>query len=328
MVEAASSARDLSGSLVVMLTYDCQLRCAYCEVIKGAREMSWQTLRASVDLLFTARHERLQLRYFGGEPLLRFDLVKRAIEYAEERRSREGRSVRHQITTNGLLLDDGKLEWLSGHDVEILFSLDGSAATHKRQRQGPGGGTGYWRLRANLEALRRSGIPYFANLVLVPGGDERAREDLGLLSALGVGRVQIGYQVGVRWEAHERAGMVSLMEETLKRGGMEIMNLHNGCEPVMLTDEILIDTDGEILHDGAVFLERRFPRFRRALRLGNLRDGPDRASLQRSKAQVLRIIMDCYPPATPEGRLFLNNLLVGIEVGRCVERLRREGAAA
>lgn len=323
-------ARDLSGSLMVMVTYACQLRCGYCEVLKVPRTMPWATLRKSVDLLLTAGKDRLHLRYFGGEPLLRFDLVQRAIGYAERRQKPRGKKIRHMITTNGVLLDPRKIAWLSRHDVEVMLSLDGPGATQRRQRPSASGRDTQARLRANLKALQRSGIPYFVNTVVRPGGHHQARTDLELMASWGVRRAQICYQVATPWDAAQTAGLLDLTEAAVEGwrggGGMEILNLNNGCEPVMLSDEILVDTDGEIYLDGAIFLERSFPRLREFMRLGSLEEGPGMADLQRSKAEVLRLVKECYPPDTVEGRLFLNNLGLGLEVGRRMSGLQRAGA--
>lgn len=323
--------RDLSGSMMLMLTYACQLRCGYCEVLKTPRSISWKNLRAAMDLLFTGEREYLQMRYFGGEPLLRFDLLQRAIEYAESRQARDGKRVRHMISTNGLLLDEKKLAWLSGRDVEIMMSLDGAAATQRRQRPAADGRSVYPVLRANLRALQRSGCLYFINMVVVPGGHERAREDLRFLASLGVSRVQICYQVVTHWDAGQRAGLLAVIEEAVragrKAGGMEILNLNNECEPVMLSDEILVDTDGTIVLNGAVFLERGLPRMREPLRLGRLGDGSRLADLQRNKEEIYRLVQRCYPPDTAEGRLFLNNIGFGLEVGRRMKVLQREPIA-
>lgn len=322
--------RDLSGSLMVMITYACQLRCAYCAVLRGGRTMGWETLRSAIDLLFTAERDRLQLRYFGGEPLIRFDLIRRAIRYAESRQAAAGKRVRHMITTNGILLDEEKLSWLSGRDVEIMFSLDGSAETHRLWRPALGGRNVHGRLLANLRALRRSRIPHFVNVVVVPGGLERARKDLSLLASWGVGRVQIGYRVGAAWSEGEKDDFLRFMAETVRREfqapRMEILNLNSECEPVMLSDELIVDTDGGIYLDAAVFMERRFPDLRGALRVGSLGEAAGLSELQRTRTQVLRLCRRCYPPRTPLGRLFLNNLALGLETGRLMAGLQREAA--
>ena len=321
--------RDYSGSLMVMVTYDCQFRCVYCGVRRAARAMPWETLRSAIELLLQTRQPSLQLRYFGGEPLLRFDLIRRAIAYTERRRASAGKSVRHMITTNGLLLDRKKLAWLSGRDVEIMFSCDGSAQAHRRLRPLAGGRDVHDRLRANLASLRDSGARFFVNFVVDPDGLEAAREGLALLASWGVGRVQIGYRVGVAWGRRQRAAYLALLTEAIRLSrarGMDVLNLHNESEPVMLSDELLVDTDGGIYLDAAVFVERSFPALRRALCVGRLGEAEDLGRLQRTRSEILRLFRGCYPPATARGRLLLNNLALGLDVARLISGLQREKA--
>ncbi|MBI5241266.1 MAG: radical SAM protein [Elusimicrobia bacterium] len=296
-------ARDYSGSLMVMLTYACQMRCAYCGVRNRPVHMGWETLRRGLDLLFTAPRQDLQLRYFGGEPLLRFGLIQKAVDHA----GRSGRSVRHMITTNGLLLDAKKLSWLSGRDVEIMFSLDGLARTHRHRR-----------IIANLRALQKSGLPYFVNFVVEPGGHEQAKAELDWLAGQGVRRVQVGYQVGTLWSPAQQRAYLDLLRRV--PAGLDLLNRHNQAEPVMLSDEAIVDTDGKVYFDAALFVERFFPRLRRTMLLGRLDEGLDLARLERTRAEVLRRFKRAYPPSTAKGRLFLNNLGLGLAAGRLMER--------
>ncbi|MBI4679060.1 MAG: radical SAM protein [Elusimicrobia bacterium] len=333
---APPGVRDYSGSLMVMLTHACPLRCAYCGVVRDRRAMGWETLRRSVDFLLTSRSDLLQLRYFGGEPLLEFDLIRRAIGYAAGRPARAGRPVHHMITTNGLGLDDRKLEFLAGRDVEVMFSLDGSAETHRRWRAAPQGQDTHPKLLASLRRLQRSGVSYFVNFVVQPGGAVRSRSDLELVVSWGARRIQVGYCVGVEWGEGEKQEFLGFMEETARRygnadhqpaskmrAGMELLNLKSRAEPVMLSDEVIVETDGALYLDPAVFVERFFPSLKAAMGLGRLGEVGSLAEVRRSRAEVLRLFRGCCPPGTPQGRLFLNNLALGLDVGGLMDRLGR-----
>jgi len=324
--------RDLSGSLMVMLTYACQADCAYCLVDHGARtvrprrlpvHMPRETLLRAVDLLLTSSCPAPQLRFFGGEPLLRFGLLREAVEHGL-RRAR-GRDLRFMVTTNGMGLDREKLRWLSRRPVEIMFSADGRAATHRRLRPAKNGRPYHASLLKNLDALLDSGLPCFVNVVVVPGGLERAEADLAFLVRRGVRRAQICYQVGVRWGASGLRGLGAFFRRLAASppGGLEIMNLHNDCEPVMLSDEILADTDGTILLDGAVFLERAFPGLREPFRLGRLGGVRRMGSLVRSRREVLALFQRACPPGSPGSVLLADNLRVGMELRKLFRDMGR-----
>ena len=65
--------------LVLLITHNCQLRCKYCRVRKFPASMSETTLFKAIDLLFTFNRRDLELQFFGGEPLLEFDLIKKGV---------------------------------------------------------------------------------------------------------------------------------------------------------------------------------------------------------------------------------------------------------
>ncbi|OGR61396.1 MAG: hypothetical protein A2X36_10750 [Elusimicrobia bacterium GWA2_69_24] len=316
---------------MVMVTYACQARCSYCLVSRGPRAMSARTMERAVDLLLTSPAREPQLRFFGGEPLLRFDLVRRAMEYGDARARPSGRRLRYMLTTNGMLLDEAKLRWLARRNAEVMFSLDGSPAAHEACRRDARGRTRHDALLRSLSALRRSRVPYFANAVLTPERLEDARGDIAFLAGRGVRRVQICYQVGVPWGAARRRDLCALLRGLIaepprgRQGPIEIMNAHNDCEPVMLSEEVLADTDGALFLDAAVFLERRFPRLRGAMGLGRLGEAERMADLVLSRSQVLERFARTCPPGTPEGALFADNLRVGMDLRKLLRGLREGG---
>ena len=120
----------------IVLTERCNLACSYCfeaTVAKNGRRMSEQTL---LDVLSTIadRHPSgtIHLHWFGGEPLLAFDLLKRGIEHIE---ARAGSSrVSHALTTHGGLVTRERAEILGRHSVSAYVSVDGTPAVHNRHR--------------------------------------------------------------------------------------------------------------------------------------------------------------------------------------------------
>jgi hypothetical protein len=312
---------------MVMLTHRCSLRCSYCGVVRDDRTMTWPVLRKALDLLLTSTSPNLQLRYFGGEPLLCFGLIRKAVEAAEA----SGRKVHHMITTNGLGLDAAKLSWLSGRDAEVLFSLDGGPATHLRWRPSPSGRDVHSKLVANIKALQRSGVSYFVNLIVHPGEARTWGEDLDFVLGVGVRRLQIGYAAGTGWDLRDRGAFLSFMESAARLcagSGIELLNLKSGAEPVMLSEEVIAETDGRLYLDPAVFMERFFPGLKAAMLLGRLGEVRSLAEVRRTRAEVLRLFTGRCPASTPEGKLLADNLRIGLETGRLMGRLRRSPSAA
>ncbi len=121
--------------LTLIATRDCNLRCAYCytgEKVYAA--MDFETARQGMDLVFNAHQgDSMQgLHFFGGEPLLNWDLMVQADEYFTGNWG--GGVVRKSVTTNGTLLTPERADWLASRGYYIGLSMDGAEASHDRFR--------------------------------------------------------------------------------------------------------------------------------------------------------------------------------------------------
>jgi uncharacterized protein len=128
------------------LTHDCNLRCAYCYAgDKRPRAMTWEVAQRSVDFCYeqTLRRAELlhlapqaQIGFFGGEPLLEWNLLQRAFLYARDEAQRLGiGELRRTVTTNLTLLTEPRADWLLEQGFHIGLSLDGHAAMHDTLRR-------------------------------------------------------------------------------------------------------------------------------------------------------------------------------------------------
>lgn len=128
--------------LILQVTQSCNLRCSYC-IYSGTYEnrahsqkaMSMDTAIKSIDYL--AEHSQdskeVTISFYGGEPLLRFHFIQGCMSYAKGRLY--GKPVRFNITTNGTLLTEEMIEFFVSENVYIMFSLDGPAKIHDRNRR-------------------------------------------------------------------------------------------------------------------------------------------------------------------------------------------------
>ncbi len=94
--------------------------------------MTLETARKALDLLEPPGPWRVG--FFGGEPLLAWDLVREVTELARARADRLGTRVRFSVTTNGTLLDEERARFLAGHGFSLIVSLDGPKELHDRER--------------------------------------------------------------------------------------------------------------------------------------------------------------------------------------------------
>lgn len=305
--------REGMRSVMLMTTYECQLRCAYCRVRRGPRRMDAATAARGVDLLLSSRAPRLLLNFFGGEPLLAWDLVRAAARRA--RAGRAGRELTVNLTTNGLLLDREKLDFLRSVGGRVHLSLDGSRAANGARLLGTGAGA-QAAMEAALRRLDASGVPYHVNAVVSPGRAARSDRDLLALEDLGARRIQFGYRVGEEWGAEALRALLAALDRYEARGRAELVNRFSDSEPVMLKNEILVDADGSLFWDGAVFLEDALPRLREHLRLGHLDDAPDVDALEPEPKKALARLVAAYPPGSKGARIVLDNIKVGLALRR------------
>ena len=122
-------------SLFVVLTSRCNLTCGYCyQNDKNARTMDWETLRASLDWVLSSQQPEVELVFYGGEPLLEMPLIRRSIDYIEERRGRE-KGVKYGMVTNGTLLRRDTLDFVARNRISTQLSFDGIPAAQNVRGQ-------------------------------------------------------------------------------------------------------------------------------------------------------------------------------------------------
>ena len=119
-------------AMCLNIAHDCQLRCKYCfastgDFGQGRKLMTYETGKNAIDFLLENSGDRknLELDFFGGEPLMNFKVVKQIVEYARSREAEYNKKFRFTITTNGLLLDDDKIEFINKEMSNVVLSIDG-----------------------------------------------------------------------------------------------------------------------------------------------------------------------------------------------------------
>ncbi len=128
-------------SICLSVTTGCNLGCGYCIYGGGydrhealtARRMSWETARKAIDFMVAKGDlaERYRIDFFGGEPLLAIDLIRKSIEYL---RASTDKPVVYTIATNGTLLSEDVIDYFEANDVYVQVSLDISKQHHDQNR--------------------------------------------------------------------------------------------------------------------------------------------------------------------------------------------------
>ena len=167
-------------TLVLGLTNGCNLACSYCykEDLRSpakAQRMSADDARAAVDLLIRESGERprINITFFGGEPLSALPTIRETVAYAEERAAASGKRVDFSLTTNATLLDDQAIAFLATHNIAVTVSMDGPPAVHDRNRRTIGGKGTYEVVAAKARRLieRHTNRPVGARVTLTGDDD-------------------------------------------------------------------------------------------------------------------------------------------------------------
>ena len=142
--------RPVIKALCLHVSHLCNMTCGYCFAGQGEYHgqsglMSLETGKRAIDFLIenSAGRKNLEVDFFGGEPLLNWDIVKQIVGYAREREVDCGKNFRFTLTTNGLLIDDDVIEFSNREMHNVVLSLDGRKETHDRLRKNTSGGGSY-----------------------------------------------------------------------------------------------------------------------------------------------------------------------------------------
>ena len=168
--EMAGTFKERSGDVVKALclhvAHTCNLNCGYCFASQGKYHgdralMSFEVGRRALDFLMdhSGSRRNLEVDFFGGEPLMNWDVVKRLVAYARSVEKERGKNFRFTLTTNGMLIDDDVIDFANREMSNVVLSLDGRKEINDRTRVDYAGNGSYDRI-----------VPKFQKLVAARGG--------------------------------------------------------------------------------------------------------------------------------------------------------------
>ena len=128
-------------ALCLHIAHTCNLNCSYCFASQGKYQgeravMSYEVGKRALDFLIenSGSRRNLEVDFFGGEPLMNFQVVKDLVAYARSVEKEKGKNFRFTLTTNGVLVDDDVIEFTNKECANVVLSLDGRKEIHDRFR--------------------------------------------------------------------------------------------------------------------------------------------------------------------------------------------------
>lgn len=129
-------------AMCLNMTHDCNLRCEYCFASQGSYNgerafLNLETGKKAFDFLVknSGVRRNLEVDFFGGEPLMNFDTIKELVDYGRSLENEYNKHFRFTITTNGVLLDDEKIDYINKNMDNVVLSIDGRKDTNDRMRK-------------------------------------------------------------------------------------------------------------------------------------------------------------------------------------------------
>lgn len=137
-------------AICLHVAHDCNLACKYCFAGKGEYDgpkglMSFETGKRALDFLIeqSGTRRNLEVDFFGGEPLLNWEVCKKLVAYGREQEKKHNKNFRFTLTTNGLLINDDVIDFCNKEMANVVLSLDGRKITNDAMRVSANGTGSY-----------------------------------------------------------------------------------------------------------------------------------------------------------------------------------------
>ncbi len=157
-------------ALCIHIAHTCNLNCSYCFASQGKYHgdramMSFEVGKRAFDFLIenSGNRRNLEVDFFGGEPLMNFEVVKQLVEYARSIEKQHNKNFRFTLTTNGMLIDDDVIDFANREMSNVVLSLDGRKEVHDRYRVDYAGNGSWERIVPKFQKLveAREGKNYY-----------------------------------------------------------------------------------------------------------------------------------------------------------------------
>ena len=152
-------------AICLHVAHTCNLNCSYCFAAQGKFNgdcgiMSYETGKRAIDFLIenSGYHKNLDIDFFGGEPLMNWEVVKQLVKYARSIEKEAGKNIRFTLTTNGIGITDDVIDFCNDEMHNVVLSLDGRKEVNDRFRVDLAGNGSYDRIVPKFrEFVRRRG---------------------------------------------------------------------------------------------------------------------------------------------------------------------------
>lgn len=147
-------------ALCLLISQDCNLRCSYCFAEEGQYHksralMNLKTAKASLDFLVenSGNRHNLEVDFFGGEPLMNFDVIKETVKYGRVLEAAYNKNIRFTLTTNAYHVTDEMIAFMNDEMKNVVISVDGRKEVHNSLRKNAAGQGSYDKVLENAKKI-------------------------------------------------------------------------------------------------------------------------------------------------------------------------------
>ena len=187
-------------ALCLNVAHDCNLRCKYCfastgDFGTGRKIMPFETAKQAIDFVVerSGKRRNIEVDFFGGEPLMAWDTVVKTVEYARSIEKEHNKNFRFTITTNGMLLNQEKMDYINREMKNCVLSLDGRKEVNDDHRPTAGGNGSYDRIVPKYQQLvaERGDKEYYVRGTYTKKHPDFAADVMHLATELGFRNVSV-----------------------------------------------------------------------------------------------------------------------------------------
>ncbi len=241
LVPAFMARQPVVKALCLHVAHDCNLKCKYCFAgegeYHGARGMmSIEVGKAAIDFLAknSGNRKNIEVDFFGGEPLMNFEMVKQVVDYARSIEAETNKQFRFTMTTNGVLLNDEIIAYLNKEMHNVVLSLDGRKEVNDHMRPTANGKGSYDVILPKFKKLveQRGGKQYYLRGTFTHHNLDFA-EDVLHMTDLGFNEVSVEPVVApTEMDYALQTGDIDTICKEYERLAKEMLRRHkeeNGC---------------------------------------------------------------------------------------------------
>ena len=314
---------DIVQLFQLYLTGKCQLNCRYCNPGE-IPDMDSKTALEIMDKFISSTSGTLRIQFFGGEPLLKYDIIKKVTDYIKT----IDRDVELLIATNGVLLTEEKIKFFGENNFSVVFSFDGLQHVQDKNRPSFGASL-YGVIEAGLERLVKSEVNFFVNMVVGPDNLDSLSENVHFLVRKGVKNIRLSYMMGAFWKMDDIKRYYALVEKLYNEcASMKPAVRITACkdEPVLISSGLAVTADKK-MYVGTTFpLSHCFPHLKEINYYGNL-DEVNVAYMRKNKRKEVQKALEITSQDDSEFSLMANNIFMGINYEKLFENLENENVS-